>query len=701
MAEKVVILGGGIGGMSAAHELIERGYEVEIHERQLVAGGKARSIPVLEDEGDHGSKKRHDKALRDWLSMKGPMARPGSKRPWLPGEHGFRFFPNFYRHITDTMGRIPFYDKGTCLDNLVDTTQVLVALYDEAGIIVPERFPRNLKEVSNALKTVLYAISPRDQISFAEVEHFAACMWKVITSCKERRFDEYERIGWWDFIGAEGRSEAYQKFLAIGLTRSLVASKARTASAKTVGDVAVQLQLGLITPEVASNRLLNGPTNFTWIQPWLEYLVKRGVKYHFDSTVREIECRDGRITGALVEQGGVTKKITGDWFISALPVERMAPLVTPVMADIDASLGRLTSLAHNVQWMNGIQFYLTQDVKLSRGHTIFIDSTWALTAVSQKQFWTAIDFSNWGDGKTQGLISVDISEWHQPGLNGKNAIDCTRKEIAEEVWAQMKRSLNVDGQDILRDEDLHFWFLDPDIANDPKDPARKTNEEPLLVNRINTWRLRPEAATAIPNLFLAADYVRTNTDLATMEGANEAARTAVNALLDRCGSNAERCRIWDLHEPDALKPLRAYDRARYHAGLPWDERFAVAVEASMKMAQTATGMNIGGEGPLQIIAPFTAEWSKPGGILEDPVISEALRMIGPPSDMIPEMAGFLPGLTAPIPGADAAAEMAQMAALVSQDAGAARADNHPDTDITQVGRPASSSGRRLSITQKD
>lgn len=701
MTEKVVILGGGIGGMSAAHELIERGYAVEIYERQIVAGGKARSIPVMPGEDDHGSKKRHTKALEDWLSINGPMAPPGSKRPWLPGEHGFRFFPNFYRHITDTMGRIPFYDKGTCLDNLVDTTQVLVARYDEAGIIVPERFPRNLKEVSNALKTVLYAISPRDQISFADVEHFAACMWKIITSCKERRFDEYERIGWWDFIGAESRSEAYQKFLAIGLTRSLVASKARTASTKTVGDVAVQLQLGLITPEVISNRLLNGPTNFTWIQPWLEYLVKKGVRYHFDSTVREIECRDGRITGALVEYDGVTKKVTGDWFISALPVERMAPLVTPAMVEIDPGLGRLTSLARNVQWMNGIQFYLTRDVKLSRGHTIFIDSTWALTAVSQKQFWTAIDFQNWGDGKTHGLLSVDISEWHQPGLNGKNAIDCTRTEIAEEVWAQMKRSLNVDGQDILRDEDLHFWFLDPDIVNDPNDPARLTNAEPLLVNRVNTWRLRPEAATAIPNLFLAADYVRTHTDLATMEGANEAARTAVNGLLDRSGSKAERCRIWDLHEPDALKPLRAYDRARYQAGLPWDDRFAVAVEASLKMAQSEAGMNYGGEGPLQAIAPFAAEWSKPGGILEDPAISDALRMIGPPTGTIPEIAEILPGLSTPVPGVDATAGLAQMVALASADTGAAHVDSHSDASKALIGGPVSSSDRRLSITQKD
>ena len=49
--------------------------------------------------------------------------------------------------------------------------------------------------------------------------------------------------------------------------------------------------------------------------------------------------------------------------------------------------------------------------------------------------------------------------------------------------------------------------------------------------------------TRIPNLFLASDYVRTHTDLATMEGANEAARRAVNGILDATGSAAPRLRL--------------------------------------------------------------------------------------------------------------------------------------------------------------
>ena len=55
MSARVVILGGGVAGMSAAHELIERGFEVVIIDNRNVPGGKARSIPV----SDGGTSRAH------------------------------------------------------------------------------------------------------------------------------------------------------------------------------------------------------------------------------------------------------------------------------------------------------------------------------------------------------------------------------------------------------------------------------------------------------------------------------------------------------------------------------------------------------------------------------------------------------------------------------------------------------------------
>ena len=86
------------------------------------------------------------------------------------------------------------------------------------------------------------------------------------------------------------------------------------------------------------------------------------------------------------------------------------------------------------------------------------------------------------------------------------------------------------------------------------------NLEPLLINTVGSWDLRPDAVTAIDNLFLAGDYVRTYTDLATMEGADEAGRRAVNGILEASGSPAEKCDVWSLREPLPLAPVRAADR---------------------------------------------------------------------------------------------------------------------------------------------
>src|SRR5262245_19130236 len=122
MPKTVIILGGGVAGMSAAHELIERGFAVQVYELKTLPGGKARSIPVPHTEG------RRD----------------------LPGEHGFRFFPRFYKHIIDTMQRIPC-GTGTVHDHLVDTTRLALARFGLPPIATLTRFPRTFADLQLAM----------------------------------------------------------------------------------------------------------------------------------------------------------------------------------------------------------------------------------------------------------------------------------------------------------------------------------------------------------------------------------------------------------------------------------------------------------------------------------------------------------------------------------------------------------------------
>jgi geranylgeranyl pyrophosphate synthase/uncharacterized protein with NAD-binding domain and iron-sulfur cluster len=574
--------------MSAAHELIERGLEVVVLERGDLAGGKARSIPVVDDGEDTSGHQLASGAV-------------GSIEHRLPGEHGFRFFPGFYKHVVDTMRRTPSFDGRKVADHLAPTTRIGFTQYGKPTFVTPSVFPLTPGDAGVVLRDILLTFQPITDLTPDDLAFFGARVWQILTSCKERRFAEYERTSWWDFVGAESRSAAYQKFLAVGITRSLVAAKARKASTRTIGDIFVQLILSIINPVAASSdRVLDGPTNLVWIDPWLSYLESRGVRYVKGAQIEEILCQNGRITGVAVSQQGKRAIATGDYYIAALPIERIAPLVSASMLAVDPALVKLRALAANVEWMNGVQFYLHRNLPTSHGHVIHIDTEWALTSISQLQFWHDVPSEYFQDSEVQSVLSVDVSDWTAPGSMGRAAIDCSREEVVRETWSQLKRSMNV-AEELLRDDDLHSWFLDPDITNDPARPAHLANGEPLLVNLVDTWRLRPEAPTGIPNLFLASDYVRTYTDLATMEGANEAARRAVNGLLDAMDFAGSRCELWPLHEPEILQPWRLYDATRYKAGLPWDNSLvqvaAHAIRGASPLFEHARPL-------LEHVAPF-------------------------------------------------------------------------------------------------
>ena len=175
----------------------------------------------------------------------------------LPGEHGFRFFPAFYKHLPDTLARIPFPANVSVFNNLRSYNPDRSCSGREATrLLLTGRLPQDMGDWILAFKDLFGGIGVADD----EVLFFADRLLTLLTSCPERRTSEYEQIPWWTFIDAANHSASYQTLLAKGLTRSLVAVRAQQGSTRTVGYILLQLIFGILTWG-GFDRLLSGPTS--------------------------------------------------------------------------------------------------------------------------------------------------------------------------------------------------------------------------------------------------------------------------------------------------------------------------------------------------------------------------------------------------------------------------------------------------------
>src|SRR3954465_11333550 len=330
MTTRVAVLGGGVAGLTAAHELAERGFEVTVYEARDRLGGKARSLPV-------------------------PGSGAGGRAD-LPAEHGFRFFPGFYKHVPDTMRRIGV-DQ-----HLVGAERVLLAQGEGRNeLITPAHLPESLEDFELVTRFLFDAATPLGAPP-QDTAWFVDRLLTLLTSCDERRLGQWELQSWWRFVDADRRSPAFQKFLADGLTRTLAAAKGPEMGAPTGGSILLQLLFDLTRAGGRADRVLDGPTSDVWIDPWVAHLEGLGVEIRRGMPVEGIQSAAGRITGATV--GGAA--VTADHYVAAVPVEIMRTLAGPGLRAAEPRLARLDRLV--TRWMNGVMFYLERDVPLVNGH---------------------------------------------------------------------------------------------------------------------------------------------------------------------------------------------------------------------------------------------------------------------------------------------------------------------------------------------
>src|SRR5215469_50503 len=312
----VAVLGGGVAGLTAAHELAERDFVVTVVEPRALVG-RARSIGV-------------------------PGTATGSRQD-LPGEHGFRFFPGFYQDVIELMGRIPLLDgRGTVAGNLVELTQMMYARDGRRHEVVVDVSTIEDLTMGTLLRRIGAWLSQGSALTPDEALYYANRLMVFLTSCQERRRGQWEYLPWWDFVGAADASAEYQKVCAIGTSRSLVAARAEVASTKTLGTVQEAFVLnnagwaGYVSPP---DRVLNAPTNQAWIDPWVAYLASLGVRFLTGLAADRLRVTGSRVEAVLLrDQSAALEEIAADWFVLAVPLSEAVRLARQDLAAADPDL---------------------------------------------------------------------------------------------------------------------------------------------------------------------------------------------------------------------------------------------------------------------------------------------------------------------------------------------------------------------------
>lgn len=202
----------------------------------------------------------------------------------IPGEHGYRFFPGFYRHIFDTMRRTPVFNKRgdltpeTAFNQLVATPDPSIGFATGEGLI-PLKLTRftSLREVAKTLKT----FKEQAKLTDKDLLRLNACFLKYLTSCTGRRVKEAEDVSFWQYIGGDRAkySRAAENFLE-ATPQALVAMSARETDARSQYDIVIQLLLQNPLEPFSPDMTLNGSTSEAWLGHWKNYLKRKGVRFY-------------------------------------------------------------------------------------------------------------------------------------------------------------------------------------------------------------------------------------------------------------------------------------------------------------------------------------------------------------------------------------------------------------------------------------
>ena len=496
---RIAILGAGVGGLTAAHELAKEGHEVHVYERNPEVGGQARSR--FTHDGQHS-------------------------------EYCWHVIVVGYVSCLSILQEIPC-EGGSVADRLKPILQFAYGRDGNTYLVERDNSFMSTNSIISWLRNLKHLGS---KFTLADMLKLLILKLFIKTAVPER-FEHYDSITWMNFmdsLSSEAKKwvvDSPSIFLGMDATRMstqlMLNYFGRDARSTDFG------QRRLKNGNLPHHYSFNGPINQQWFEPWVQYLQKQGVLFFMNTTVKEIECMDNEIKGVSVADGNGERYLQYDYYVNGLSVEGFARALTgtPQLKERMEELGHL-SCQLQTQVVYGFQEKFSFDFPTV---LYFPDTAWTIAVRTEAPLWDSPMGLN--QEPPQEMFSAGIGIWHRKGiLYDKPARECTEQEIIDEVWAQIKRSQGLfqhfKTEDGLTLDEVNYtqatiWHS----FSYNQESGTFNTWEPKFSNNVGTLALRPPIKDAhLSNLVHANAYALTDSNIFNLDSAAEAGIRAANYI---------------------------------------------------------------------------------------------------------------------------------------------------------------------------
>lgn len=453
---RVIVVGGGLAGMSASWRLAQTGFNVTLYESLTRLGGKA------------GSKLPQEVSWGTVSNGAGIVGQGAPNRANLFSDHGYHVFPRWYPNIHAVAQELNFDDK-----------------FRHSRRMATVRQPGTKRTITEYLESIRLLASVVDLVTRPD-RHL-----RFLT------LRGFLRSRWFNGSSPVTGIESF--------ALKALATQSYDVSSMTTRQMMRQWISKLWRHDTWTS--CKGSLQETLIEPIHQALAQAGVQILFQHSLTSVEFDGQSITRLGFtnhENGNAIEIETADHIlVSALPPDVVQSFIDdrfytifPHLHDLK-QIRSMSSAAMDIHFNRRMNLPGVDDAHFSLHHSEF-----GLTGIDISALWEDDELEN----SVIQLVAGDV------GL---------LESLADDHFATC----------ILNDFRKYFAFEDDDIDHWV---LHRNETEPLTLNEVGTWYVRPEPHSGrISNLYLSGDYVRSDVDVASMEGAWVTGLNAAQAICDK------------------------------------------------------------------------------------------------------------------------------------------------------------------------